>query len=65
MELEHVDKSQRESLQHNEAHKKQTKASFDRTVTPRSFTEGEAVLHYDVSKEALGLMKFETLWKGP
>ena len=41
------------------------KASFDCHITPRSFTEGELVLRYDVAKEALGLGNFETLWKGP
>lgn len=65
VQLEHIDKNQRVSLHHNEAQKKQNKASFDRTVTPQSFTIREFVLHYDVSKDILGLGKFERLWKGP
>jgi len=40
------------------------KASFDHNVTPHSFTEGDLFILYDVAKEALGLGKFETLWKG-
>ena len=52
-------------MQHNEAHKKRVKASFDCHITPHSFTEGELVLRYDVKKESLGPGKFETLWKGP
>ena len=52
-------------LQHNEAHKKRVKASFDHHINPHSFTEGELVIRYDVKKEALGPGKLETLWKGP
>ena len=52
-------------MQHNEAHKKRVKSSFDRHITPRSFPKGELVLCDDVVKEALGLGNFETLWKGP
>ena len=65
VQLELVDENRCQSLQHNEAHNKSVKASFDRPITPRSFTEGELFLCYDVAKEALGLGKFETLWKGP
>ena len=50
LQLELVDENRRQSLQHNEAHKKRVKASFDHHITPRSFTEGELVLRYDVAK---------------
>ena len=65
IQLALVDESRRQSLQHNEAHKKRVKSSFDCHITTRSFTEGELVLFYDLAKEALGPGKFETLWKGP
>ena len=64
VQVELVNKIQRQSLQYNEAHKKQEKASFDCHMNPRTFTEGEIVLRYDVAKEALGPGKFETLWEG-
>ena len=65
VQLELVDESRWHSLQHNEAHNKSVKASFNCHIDPLSFIEGELVLCYDVTKETLGLGKFETLWKGP
>lgn len=65
-QIEHNDRISQQPLYHNEAHKNQTKASFDYNVIPQSFTEDEFFLCYIVSNEALACLgKFETLWKGP
>lgn len=53
------------SPHHNEVTKKLSKASFNYSVSPNSFHEGDIILFYDVSNEALGLRNLDTLWKGP
>jgi hypothetical protein len=52
--LESLDEDCRSSLQHNEAAKKSSKATFDRHVNLRSFNEGDLVLAYDISHDTLG-----------
>ena len=65
VQLELVVENRHQSLQHNEAHKKRVKASFNCHITPCSFVEGDLVLRYDIAKEALGPGNFETLSKWP
>jgi hypothetical protein len=65
LKLESLDEDRRSSLQHNEAAKKWSKATFDRHVNLRSFHEGNIVLSYDISHNTLGHGKFESLWHSP
>lgn len=48
-----------------EAQKKCVKAHFDRTVSPRTFSEGNLVLLYDQDNDKLGVGKFKAMWHGP
>eukprot|EP00253_Pinus_taeda_P022042 PITA_22042 len=48
-----------------EAQKKEAKAQFDQTVSPRVFIEGDLVLMYDQANDNLGVGKFEPMWHGP
>ena len=48
-----------------EAQKKQVKAHFDQSVSPRSFIEGDLVLLYDQAHDKLGVGKFQPMWHGP
>ena len=48
-----------------EAHAKRMKAQYDRSVTPRIFSEGDLVLVYDQVNDKLGARKFEPMWHGP
>ena len=41
------------------------KAQYDRSVTPRIFSEGDLVLVYDQANDKLGARKFEPMWHGP
>jgi hypothetical protein len=63
--LESLDEDRHSSLQHNEAAKKWSKATFDRHVNLFSFNEGDLVLAYDISHDTLGHGKFESLWHDP
>jgi hypothetical protein len=65
LNLESLDEDHRSSLQHNEAAKKWSKASFDHHVNLRSFHEGDLILAYDISHDTFGHGKFESLWHGP
>ena len=47
------------------AHKKYVKSQYDRSVTPRVFSEGDLVLVYDQANDKLGAGKFEPMWHGP
>eukprot|EP00253_Pinus_taeda_P033864 PITA_33864 len=42
----------------NETHAKQMKAQYNRSVTPRNFSEGDLVLVYDQANDKLGAGKF-------
>ena len=50
------------SLKHR---KKQVKAHFDQSVSPRSFIEGDLILLYDQAHDNLGAGKFQPMWHGP
>jgi hypothetical protein len=63
--LESLDEYHRYSLQHNEAAKKWSKATFDRHVNLHSFNEGDLMIAYDIFDDTLGHGKFESLWNGP
>ena len=41
------------------------KAQYDRSVTPRNFSEGDLVLVYDQANDKLGVGKFVPMWHGP
>lgn len=49
----------------NEAHTKQVKIQYDKTIKHRAFSEGDLVLVYDQRHDELGTGKFECLWLGP
>lgn len=49
----------------NEAHVKRIKAQYDRSVSPRNFSEGDLVLLYDQANDKLGAGKFVPMWHGP
>ena len=49
----------------NKAHKNRVKNQYDKSVKPRSFSEGELVLLWDQDKEPLGAGKFRPMWLGP
>ena len=38
---------------------------FDRSVKPRTFSEGDLVLVYEHDKDELGACKLEPMWYGP
>jgi hypothetical protein len=59
--LEIIDEDQLFSLQSNEETKNLSKATFDRQVCPCSFSEGDLILDYDISHDALGPGMLETL----
>lgn len=61
LQLDLIDEYRRESLRNNEAHKKRVKASFDLHITHQTFTQGELVLCYNVTQEAVGPREFETI----
>ena len=63
--LDSLDEYRQSSLQHNEASKKRSKATFDRHVNLLSFNEGDLILAYDIAHDTLGHGKFESLWNGP
>ena len=41
------------------------KAQYDRSVTPRNFSEGDLVLVYDQANDKLGARKFVPMSHGP
>jgi hypothetical protein len=59
--LDIIDDDQLFSLQSNEATKNLSKATFDRQVCPCSFSEGDLILDYGITHDALGLGMLETL----
>jgi hypothetical protein len=65
LNLESLDEDHRSSLHNNEAAKKWSKATFDRHVNLCSFHEGDLLLSYNITHDALDHGKFESLWHGP
>ena len=62
--LAQLDENQRNVVIANEAHVKRIKSQYDRSVTPRNFSEGELVLVYDQANDKLGDGKFVPMWHG-
>ena len=63
--LSQVDETQHTTALATEAHAKQMKAQYDRSVTPHIFSEGDLVLVYDQANDKLGAKKFKPMWHGP
>eukprot|EP00253_Pinus_taeda_P012028 PITA_12028 len=63
--LERLDETHRIAAMVIEAQKKQVKANFDQTVSPRTFVEGDLVLLYNQANDKLGVGKFKPMWHGP
>ena len=63
--LTHLDETRRNAALANEAHKKQVKVQYEKTVKPRAFSEGDLVLVYDQRHDELGAGKFQCMWLGP
>jgi len=63
--LTRLDETRRNAALANEAHKKRVKVQFDKTVEPRSFSEGDLVLVYDQRHDDMGAGKFQSMWLGP
>ena len=63
--LEQLDEHRRDAVTTNEAHKKQVKAQYDKSVRPRVYSEGDLVLLYNQDKDKLGASKFNPMWIGP
>ena len=63
--LTRLDETRRNAALANEAHKKRVKVQFDKTVKPRSFSEGDLVLVYDQRHDDMGAGKFQSMWLGP
>ena len=63
--LERLDETRRFAALVIKAQKKQVKAHFNQSVSPRSFVEGDLVLLYDQDHDKLGVGKFQPMWHGP
>ena len=48
-----------------EVNKRCVKVQYDKSVRPRSFSQGVLVLLWDQAKEPLGVGKFNPMWHGP
>ena len=64
MYINKLDATRHDANLANEAHKRQTKVQYNRSVQPRSFNEGELVLTYDQKHDKLGVGKLESMWHG-
>jgi hypothetical protein len=60
--LEELDEQCRDVALANEAHKHKVKCQYDRSIHPRTFSEGDLVLVYDQDKDPLGAGKFKPMW---
>jgi hypothetical protein len=60
--LEHLDEKHRDVSLANEAHKKQVKCQYDRSIHPWILSEGDIFLVYDQDKDPLGAGKFKPMW---
>ena len=65
MYLNNLDKTQRDVVLVNEAHKKHVKAQYDKSIQPSAFNEGDLVLTYDLRYDKLGKGKFEPMLYSP
>jgi hypothetical protein len=63
--LTRLDETRRNAALANGAHKKRVKVQFDKTVKPRSFSEGDLFLVYDQRHDDMGAGKFQSMWLGP
>ena len=63
--MERLDETRRFAYLVIKEQKKQVKAHFGQTVSPRTFVEGDLVLLYDQAHDKLGAGKFEPMWHGP
>ena len=48
-----------------EVNKHRVKVQYDKSVSPRKFSEDDLVLLWDQAKEPLGAGKFNPMWHGP
>ena len=62
MYLNKLDETHHDVSLSNEAHKRQMKYQYDRTIKPHSFNEGDMVLNYDQKHDKMGAGKFESMW---
>eukprot|EP00253_Pinus_taeda_P012231 PITA_12231 len=63
--LEQLDETRHLAALVFKAQKKQVKSHFDRSVSPRTFSEGDLVLLYEQANDKLGVGKFKPMWHGP
>ena len=63
--LSKLDKTRRDVALINEAHQKQIKSQYNKSIHPQTFAEGDLVLVYDQAHDKLGIGKLEPLWHGP
>ena len=63
--LNKIDETHRDATLANEAHKREMKPQYDRSVQPLSLNEGEMVLTYDQKHNKLRGGNLESMWHGP
>ena len=63
--LNSLDETRRDASLANEAHKKDVKAQYDKSIQPCAFNEGDLVLTYDKIYDKLGKGKFKSMWYSP
>ena len=63
--LNKLDETLHDAALANEAHKRQMKSQYGRSIQPLSFNEGDLVLTYDQKHDKLGVGKFESMWHMP
>ena len=63
--LNHLDETRRDATLALEAHQRQVKAQYDKSVKPHSFQEGDLLLLYDQKHDLLGVGTLQPLWLGP
>jgi hypothetical protein len=60
-----MDETHRDVSLINETYKKCIKTQYDKSIQPRTFTEGDLVLVYDQDHDKLGAGKLEPMWHRP
>ena len=65
MYLNKLDETRHDAALANEAHKRQMKSQYGRSIQPLSFNEGDMVLTYDQKHDKLGEGKFQSMWHRP
>ena len=63
--MSQLDENQHTTAIATKTHAKRMKAQYDRSVTPRNFSEGDLILIYDQANDKIGAGKFEPMWHGP